>query len=262
MTLTTGQCEGFKTFGYVVIPGLLSEEIDWITSEFHAVFKDKGMEHDGSRRSVVVPFIDQREKLCTLLDNQKVTGTIGSLLGQDFNYIGGDGNMHSGDTAWHTDGGHQVGLYAKFHIYLDSLTHHTGALRVIPGSHLHGTWREQLRQILEQPADDMGINGADIPCVTVETNPGDVLIFNHNIYHAAFGGGTARRHVAMNISSRAKTPNEIKELDEYIPRHCLRKGGGQVHSDLMRETASPTRMCYLEQPIKREKLLVSSTPGH
>ncbi len=260
MSLTQGQRACFDTFGYVVIPGLLSDEIDWIAAEFHAVFDDRGIKHDGSKRSVVVPFIDQRERLCTLLDNPKVTGAIGALLGDDFNYVGGDGNLHSGDTRWHTDGNHQIGIYAKFHIYLDPLTRDTGAIRVIPGSHVHGPWRDRLSQVLEQGGEQGDeLSPRDVPCVSVETTPGDVLIFNHNIYHAAFGGSRARRHLAMNVASRAQTRDEIEELDAYIPRHCLRKGGGRVYSDLMRRTATSQRMRHLEQPIEREAVLARAT---
>ena len=257
MALTAEQRFFFDSFGYLVVPGLLADEIEWITSEFYAVFDARGGEHDGSIRSVIVPFIDQRERLCTLLDNPKVVDTIGSLLGEDFNYVGGDGNIHTGNTPWHTDGGHQVGLYAKFHIYLDSLTRESGALRVIPGSHLYGPWRDQLHKVFESN-DRLNMDNREVPCVAIETDPGDVVVANHNLYPAAFGGGQARRHAALNVTSRATTPQEIAELDQYIPRHCLRKGDGQVHSNLMRSSASPARMRHLEQPIEREALLVKA----
>jgi len=81
--LTEEQKRFFETFGYLVLPGLVKEEIDWITEEFEAVFSDRGVQHDGSKRSTVVPFIDQRRRLCTLLDHPKIEGLIGSLLGDE-----------------------------------------------------------------------------------------------------------------------------------------------------------------------------------
>ena len=86
MQLTTQQISFFDTFGYLVLPGLVANDIDWITSEFEAVFQGRGVVHDGSKRSTVVPFIDQREQLSTLLDHPNVTGLIGSLIGDDFNH--------------------------------------------------------------------------------------------------------------------------------------------------------------------------------
>ncbi|CAI8030611.1 Formylglycine-generating enzyme [Geodia barretti] len=188
-----------------------------MTEEHRAVFEKKGMVHDGTKRSQIVPFIDQSERLCTLLDHPKVLEVIGSLLGEDFNYVGGDGNYYSGDTGWHSDGAHKVGLYAKFHLYLDPLTRDTGCIRVIPGSHLFGEWRARIEQV-RRSNEALEVNGSDVPCVAVETEPGDVVVFNHNIYHASFGGGRSRRHFDLNVASRAKTDTEIAELDSYLHR--------------------------------------------
>ena len=72
MALTPQQRSFFELFGYLVIHDLLVRDIDWITSEFHVVLDGKGIKHDGSKRSIVVPFIDQSEQLCDLLDHLKL----------------------------------------------------------------------------------------------------------------------------------------------------------------------------------------------
>ncbi len=128
MELTHEQKQFFDTFGYLILPGLLADDVQWIKEEFEAVFQDRGVVHDGSKRSTVVPFIDQRERLCTLLDHPKVVGLIGSLLGEDFNYVGGDGNYYTGDTQWHSDGFHNVGKFMKVALYLDPVARNTGCL--------------------------------------------------------------------------------------------------------------------------------------
>ena len=125
----------FETFGFLRLPGALSDEIAWVTDEFEAVFTDRGVVHDGTQRSCVVPFIDQRERLCTLLDSPAVVEVGTRLLGADFSYAGGDGNYYTGDTAWHSDGSHVGRGYLKVAIYLDPVDADTGCLRVIPGSH-------------------------------------------------------------------------------------------------------------------------------
>lgn len=259
MALTPQQCTFFESFGHLYLPGLLTEEIDWMAEEHQLIFEKKGIHHDGTKRSQIVPFIDQSERLCTLLDHPKVLEVLKSLLGDDFNYVGGDGNYYSGDTGWHPDGAHPVGLYAKFHLYLDPLTRNTGCIRVIPGSHLLGEWRDHVEKV-RRSNEAWGISGRDVPCVAVETQPGDVVVFNHNIYHASFGGGPRRRHFDLNVARRAKTEAEIKELDHYLerdgqPRYYPRSES--VHSDIMRNTASPERMRHLEQVIERETYLAA-----
>jgi ectoine hydroxylase-related dioxygenase (phytanoyl-CoA dioxygenase family) len=261
MALTSQQCTFFETFGYLYLPDLMTEDIDWLIEEHRKVFEKKGIVHDGTKRSQIVPFIDQSERLCTLLDHPKVLEVLTSLLGEDFNYIGGDGNYYSGDTGWHSDGSHPVGLYAKFHLYLDPLTRDTGCIRVIPGSHICGEWRNGLEKV-RQSAEALGISGGEIPCAAVETNPGDVVVFNHNIYHASFGGGAARRHFDLNVAKRARTAREIQELDNYLqrpdgqPRYSPRSES--VHSETMRKTASEGRLYHLEQVIERERYLAEA----
>ncbi|MDQ4087272.1 MAG: hypothetical protein M3177_04555, partial [Pseudomonadota bacterium] len=51
-------------------------------------------------------------------------------IGEGFNYVGGDGNWYTGDTAWHSDGFHHVGRYLKIALYLDPVGRDTGCLRV------------------------------------------------------------------------------------------------------------------------------------
>jgi ectoine hydroxylase-related dioxygenase (phytanoyl-CoA dioxygenase family) len=257
MALTSAQCTFFNLFGYLYLPNLLTEDIEWMTEEHRTIFAKKDMVHDGTKHSQIVPFIDQSKRLCTLLDHPKVLGVIEALLGDDFNYVGGDGNYYSGDTSWHSDGAHRVGLYAKFHLYLDPLTRNTGCIRVIPGSHLFGKWRKYIEQV-RRSNEVLGVDGNDVPSVAVETEPGDVVVFNHNIYHASFGGGRSRRHFDLNVASRAKTDAEIIELDNYLqrdgkPRYHPRSQS--VHSEVMRQTASPERMYHLEQVIEREAYL-------
>ena len=241
----------FETFGYLVLPGLLQDDVGWITQEFEEVFRDRAVQHDGTKRSCVVPFIDQRERLCTLLDQPAIAGVLANLLGDDFNYVGGDGNYYTGDTAWHSDGVHTVGSYAKLAIYLDTVTRDTGCLRVIPGSHrLEAIAGWDARQAAKS-AELWGIEGRDVPCVALESQPGDVVVFNHNLMHASFGGSAQRRMFTLNCCRRCETPEEIQDLEDFIA------GGARfwverLHSDVMRDTASAQRMRHLKQVMEHE----------
>jgi len=249
--LTQEQKRFFDTFGYLVLPGLVKEDLPWIIEEFEAVFTDRGVVHDGGKRSTVVPFIDQRQRLATLLDHPKINGLIGSLLGEDFNYVGGDGNYYTGDTAWHSDGFHHVGKFLKVALYLDPVGRDTGCLRVIPGSHrldLYDTW--EARQA--RNANELwGIEQSAVPAFALESQPGDVVAFNHNLMHASFGGNTRRRMFTLNNCAHCTTAAEIEDLEKYVASHA-RFWVEHMHSDVMRQTASSARMVHLQQVMAHE----------
>jgi hypothetical protein len=250
MQLTSQQQHFFETFGYLVLPSLLVDEIEWITAEFEAVFRDRGVTHDGSKRSTIVPFIDQRERLCTLLDHPKVNGLISGLLGDDFNYVGGDGNYYTGDTQWHSDGYHDVGKFLKVALYLDPVDATSGCLRIIPGTHKVDILHWDARKARNAP-ELWGIEQKQVPHVALESKPGDVVAFNHNLMHASFGGNTQRRMFTLNCCARCETPAEIEDLEKYIGSHA-RFWIDHLHSDVMRQSASPARMRHLRQPMEHE----------
>src|SRR5262249_30714371 len=141
--LSAQQVAYFQTFGFLKFPGLLADVIGDIIDAFEGIWAEHGgghhgKPHDGRARSTIVPFIDQSERLCALLDDERIVGIASSLLGDDFNYTGSDGNYYVGDTNWHSDGWHPKYIYVKIGLYLDPLTRDTGCLRLIPGSHRIG----------------------------------------------------------------------------------------------------------------------------
>ncbi|CAN5817095.1 hypothetical protein BH10CHL1_BH10CHL1_26930 [soil metagenome] len=251
MQLTQEQKNFFDTFGYLILPGLLADELAWIKSEFEAVFTDRGVQHDGTKRSTVVPFIDQRQKLATLLDHPKVEGLISSLLGEDFNYVGGDGNYYTGDTQWHSDGFHTVGKFLKVALYLDPVQRNTGCLRVIPGSHRIDMLDKWDARQARKSKELWGIEQSEVPSIALESTPGDVVAFNHNLMHASFGGSTQRRMFTLNCCAHVKTEAETQDLESYVASHA-RFWLDHMHSDVMRKTASPARMIHLQQVMEHE----------
>jgi hypothetical protein len=252
MALTPQQCAFFDAFGFLILPGLLKDDIAWITAEFEGIHaRHPGPKHDGTKRTCIVPFIDQSERLCTLLDHPTVQEIAASLIGDDFNYIGGDGNYYSGDTGWHSDGWHETGRYIKMALYLDPVTRETGCLRVIPGSHYVGSnWVTEVRRV-NRPEEHFGVHGRDIPCMALESEPGDLVVFNHNLHHASFGGSRSRRMFTLNLCRRASTETELQDLKNFIGAHG-RFWIDHLHSDTMRETATPARMRHLEQVVANE----------
>ncbi|HYF48579.1 MAG TPA: phytanoyl-CoA dioxygenase family protein [Planctomycetota bacterium] len=250
MKLTEQQKKFFDTFGYLVLPGAMSDSVGWIIDEFESVFKSRAdVVHDGSKRTMFPQsFIDSNAKLCTLLDDPRIVGVCEGLMGEDFLYEGGDGNFYSGDTGWHSDIMPTVGMYkASRHIkiafYLDALTRDTGALRVIPGSHLAGdTFADTLQKEIWSLCD-----GKEMPSIALETKPGDLAIFHHNLKHASYGGSKRRRMFTMNLCAYPHTPQELAEIAAEM-RWYGSQGAEKLHSETMLKTASPARMKHL-QPL-------------
>lgn len=237
----------FESFGFLKLPGLLRPEIDSITSEFEAVFPELGLEHDGTHRTAVFPFIDRRPVLCSLLEHPGLVSAIENLLGPDFNYVGSDGNYYTGETTWHRDSFSPSDSFIKLAIYLDPVTDETGALRVIPGSHTDEALRRWDELDLRNSENLWGLAQRELPGVALTSNPGDVLIFSHRLLHASFGGGRARRMFTLNLSRHAETPQEISDLVAYGDTHCYEFGATQPYLGPMIEQATPSRMARLEQ---------------
>ena len=89
MKLTKQQLNFFHTFGYLACPAVFSpNEIAWITEEFECSLQEfgGGKNHGGSSRTMFGGPIEHRPRLCALLDDSRILGILGGILGEDFNY--------------------------------------------------------------------------------------------------------------------------------------------------------------------------------
>ena len=269
MSLTEQQRRFFTSFGFLHLRGQLADEIGWITEEFEQVWRDgvrSGYDGKGELIQAIVPFVDHSERLCTLVDHPRLEPALECLLGKDYNYLSSDGRPYSGDTGWHPDGGwSEPQLFLKVAFYLDPLTRTSGALRVIPGSHRVGDRFSADSRAANDSVNTYGVPMSEIPSVALETQPGDVVIFNHNTMHSSFGGGNRRRMFTMNLGKHADTPAEEERLREYIGIH-LSTWADHVYGEIMRATATPRRMRHMAQvmaneghlPALREKKLAAA----
>ncbi|MDX1931423.1 MAG: phytanoyl-CoA dioxygenase family protein [Capsulimonadales bacterium] len=254
--LSDAELRFFETFGFLGFPSLLSDRIREIQTVFEEVWTSHGgghhgKPHDGVARSCIVPFIDQDPRLASLIDDPRILAIAQGLCGDDFNYMGSDGNYYVGDTGWHSDGWHPEIRHIKIAFYLDPLTRETGALRVIPGSHRIGEpYAEQLQREIGKSRELWGLRGDDLPAVALETFPGDIVVFHHNLKHAAFGGGSRRRMFTINLCQRY--PEEkIGELRDYLAG-AARFWIERAYGEAMVETATPERMRHLEQVMAND----------
>ena len=265
MTLSREQLNFFDTFGYLLIRQLFSpSEMEKIIEGFEWSIQNYGggKNHDGKNRTTFPGPIEHTPEMCTILDHPSILGLIGGILGEDFNYAGGDGNYYSGNTNWHPDGNWGQLFAAKTAFYLDPLTWDTGAVRLIPGSHRPDHFIRQEQIAVNNSLELFGIPPTEFPgSIAVETDPGDIVIFNHDLYHASFGGDARRRMFTINCTRQAKTPEDLemvyqhmKGLMNWYNEHSavgfdFSMEPSVFYSTII-ETADENRMVHLCQPLE------------
>ena len=265
LELTKQQVTFFETFGYLALPGLLNDAVGEITDAFEEIWKHQAeigsRDHDGTTRTMLVPFIDQHERLCALLDDQRVEGLVESLIGPGFQYVGSDGNYYVGDTAWHSDRMSTTVRFLKVAFYLDSLRRDSGCLRVIPGSHaIDDTYAGALTESIGQLTEAFGVDGPQLPAVALETEPGDVVVFNHRLKHASFGGDTRRRMFTINCCERVPSEH-IDVLRDCIAGH-VKYGIESMYDEKMLATAGPQRLTHLDQVLANQEHMPALAAEH
>ena len=250
--LTQQQMAFFNTFGYLYFPGLLADCADRIIEEFEKIWTVHGgghhwQSHDGVQRSCIFPFPDRSEYLSSQLDDPRIHDIAASICGDDFNYTSGDGNFYAGDTRWHSDGykANRI-LSIKIAFYLDPLTRDSGAL---PRDSRQPPLRRRLCQCRgdrdQGKWKDLGTGGERGAGVDPGDQPGDIVVFNHSLKHAAFGGSERRRMYTMNFSRRYPE-DRLKELQTVLGSEA-RFWIDRIHGEAMVATAGPERMVHLEQ---------------
>ena len=214
--LTTEQIAHFETFGFVIRRQCFSAtEMAEISRAFDDVLAAdrKGQPFHGAARQAVLGFIEKRPLLSGLVEDDRIYQPLEQLLGSGFVWIGSDGNLYVGDTDWHPDGSELDYGRIKVAFYLDRVTKDTGCLRVIPGSHqlpLHAALDPLHGQRAESGLRPFDTDGPGVPSFPLESQPGDVVFFNQNLWHAAFGGKTGRRMFTMNFGAR---PSKDEHID-------------------------------------------------
>jgi hypothetical protein len=51
-----------------------------------------------------------------------------------------------------------------------------------------------------------------VPCFPLESQPGDAVMFNQNLWHASFGGRTGRRMFTLNFGARPALADQVEYL--------------------------------------------------
>jgi Phytanoyl-CoA dioxygenase (PhyH) len=220
--LTQQQVKFFDTFGFLKLPGLFRDDIDEINTAFDEVFAIEShprMEtyvelHGEERRQIIPQFVTKHPRLDQLRSDPRVTGIVTSLLGERHEYAESDGNLFDCESFWHSDtyGAPMLIHHVKLSFYLDRLRADSGAIRVIPGTqHFRETFATALRNNFREPAqieDEFGVDARDIPSFAIETDPGDLVVWDFRTIHASYYGQVGRRLFSINYREITDEPPE------------------------------------------------------
>ena len=185
----------FRTFGYVVLRGLFSQvEVatlrDEVTGALTDAFGKVGTEPDdlGGISGDYLPLAASRApfSLALIADDPRTFGAAAQLMGSPAVPSAGIATRFTGDSRWHTRQGPDIGG-VTFWADLEPRTAGTGALRLIPGSHLPEFERRLWEYCAAEPAAS-GFGEWEWPHVVVETEPGDVVAFHAHLRNCARGG--------------------------------------------------------------------------
>lgn len=192
--LSDVELQHYQTFGFVMLQDLFSPaEVEQLRAEYESEL-DHVYAHapfTGQRRYWTMMLHPRTPLFSSLLEDPRFSSVAQQLYGEDVIGIGTDANRYVGDTGWHPDHGPdpaQDCYGVKFAFYLDPVDGFSGALRLIPGSHVR-PFHEQLRGSLQS----MGLDVAQIPAHVCNSNPGDVVAFDMRCWHASHGGAQGRR---------------------------------------------------------------------
>jgi hypothetical protein len=193
--LTHHQIIHFRTFGYVVLRGLLTPaETDTLRAEVTTQLTDAfgvlGTEPgpDDGISGDYLPLAVNRAPLSLSLiaDDPRTFLASAELLGSPSVPSIGTATCFTGDSSWHTRQGPDVGGVA-FWADLEPRTAETGAIRVIPGSHLPDFERLLWQYGAVEPAAS-GFEEWDWPHVVIDTEPGDVVALDLHARTCTRGG--------------------------------------------------------------------------
>ena len=237
--LTAEQESYFDTFGFLFMREYFSpEEMREIIHEFDKVLAE---EHSGKpftgEEQHTTTIVEQNAFFTQLVENDRIYKVIEQLMPDEFIWSGSEGNLtaHS-EHRWHADrqGEAEVDyLRIKVMIYLDPVTKERGCLRVIPGSHrlpLHMDLGPLIAQKADSSTSTYGVSGSDLPCFPLEAQPGDVVFFNHCLWHGMFGGWAGRRYIALKFAAKPTTEAHMTSLRRWSP-YALKPNPAFVNSD-------------------------------
>jgi hypothetical protein len=245
----------FHAFGYVRLRNCLeAEELDRLQRAFDRVIAtdprvtvSKAPFENGTR--TLCPFAEADGAFTDLIEHPRIMEAMREIDGTEFLYSGAeDMSSFVGDTMWQCDffPPHNEFRPVEATFYLDPMRADDGALRLIPGTHIP-EFAAQIFRMCGHYGDTGGprlrLEPRQVPSVPIETDPGDVVLWENHMWHFAARrqNGEPRRAMFVQYYRDPKDdPIAAKGIREAIA-DIQAKHKPYVYSRGMLETASPGR---------------------
>lgn len=271
MQLTEQQLNHFRSFGFLTFRQYLTpDELKTYSDEFDAALEARRLQLGGNVKRVWTTLMgDNTPFIASLIDDPRFADPAKQVLGGDPIGIVTDGNYYVGDTQWHPDMAHCPYRAAKFVLYLDELDASNGALRVIPGSHRDPLHSDLRALLLDQSAQGkrrsnlsstLGISPDQVPAYSFASEPGDALLFNNAIWHAAFGGGDRRRMGTVIYYEDPQTPESVANTQTMMRKNHDKHAtewGEQFYPEHWRSVDDPRHQSWVR---RLDELGILETP--
>jgi Phytanoyl-CoA dioxygenase (PhyH) len=196
--LTHQQILHFTTFGYVTLRGLFSQsemaalraEVTGALADAFAQVGTEPGESDGISGDYLPLSVNRAPFSQSLIaDDRRTFLASAELLGGPTVPSVGIATCFTGDSTWHTRLGPAIPGVVIW-VDLDRRTAGTGALRLLPGSHIP-EYERRLWAYSGVAPESSGFEQPDWPQwphVVVETEPGDAVAFHAHLFNCAQGG--------------------------------------------------------------------------
>ena len=217
--ITAEQKAHWDAFGFLMLRQLFSsEEVESLREATIEVINREG----GSRAISSGPnwsagaFLERHPLLTQWLEDDRIYDIPETLLGPDFVLETNGGFVFWGDTLWHGGFGPEElpmpNETAKIAMYFDPLKREDGCLRVIPGTQRRPFGervRPQYSEDMDPTAMPFGVPQEDVPCVALETEPGDVMVFTERVFHSSFGSQKGRLQISSEYGANPTTDEHL-----------------------------------------------------
>jgi hypothetical protein len=224
--LSDQQVDHFRTFGFVVLRRYLDEletaelgrEMDRAHRDaFGARFDERPDE--GGMPGHYLPMMSRQRTPVSLglVENPRFLGAARRFIGPAVVPTYAEGILLFDQAGFHDDAGPGVKA-VKFVAYLEPLTAATGALRLLPGSHLPEFsaslvgWRQRNRA---DDAEQLCRHVDGLPLYIAETRPGDVIAFDWHTWHTSIRGRDRRQWTISYVKDPA-TAEETERFKDIV----------------------------------------------
>jgi hypothetical protein len=221
--ITDDQKAFWDAFGFLYLPQRFSksEVNDLKKAAIEVIEKEGGRDAFYNAPTWAIgAFAERHHVLTDWLADDRIYGIPEKLLGPDFFLETNAGSVFWSNTSWH--GGFQQGdtsetvhMTSKTVMYFDSLNQNNGSLLVIPGTH-----RFPMGTNIKIPysadedlfLEEYGVSSEEIPCVSLDTEPGDIIVFSERTYHASFGSAKGRLQISAEYGANPSNHEQISAI--------------------------------------------------